>query len=187
MEEEDEELAGACSEVEDERGVFDYGDSERTYNGTMMKMMRKMTWKSDFGAADGEGVADSEDAMTTMKSIRTDTQHTIVVYDTAYRVAASLAIRLRSRISNDTYRNVRHLMGLAELGQLFATFADWHAKSRIISLFTARSYRSHSGKVELSNYFWIGDIWKCMLVNPNELLRSRPGMLTMWCFLVLLS
>jgi len=26
MEEEDKELAGACSEVEDERGVFDYGD-----------------------------------------------------------------------------------------------------------------------------------------------------------------
>ena len=60
-----------------------------------MRMMRKMTWKSDFGAADGEGVTDNEDAMTTMKSIRTDTQHTIVVpniYGTTYRVAASLAI-----------------------------------------------------------------------------------------------
>jgi len=44
-----------------------------------MRMMRKMTWKSDFGAEDGEGAADNEDAMTTMKSIRTDTQHTIVV------------------------------------------------------------------------------------------------------------
>ena len=33
MEEEDEELAGACSEVEDECGVFDYGDLEEHIMG----------------------------------------------------------------------------------------------------------------------------------------------------------
>jgi hypothetical protein len=62
-----------------------------------MRMTWKMTWKSDFSAEDGEGAAAiMRMTTTTMKSIRTDTQHTIVVPSifpymipiTVYRVAA---------------------------------------------------------------------------------------------------
>jgi len=60
-----------------------------------------------------------------------------------------------------------------------------YPKSTIISLFTARSYRSHSGKVELSNCF--RRLWRYLEVHASEPQRSRPGMLNMWCFLVLLS
>ena len=80
-EEEDEELAGAYSEMEDECDVFDYGDlEEHIMEDNDEDDEEDDLEESDIGAEDGEGAAAiMRMTTTTMKSIRTDTQHTIVV------------------------------------------------------------------------------------------------------------
>ena len=73
-EEEDEELADVYSEMEDERGVFNYEWR------TTMRMMGKMTWKRVILVPRMEReLWIMKITTTTLKSIRTDTQHTIVV------------------------------------------------------------------------------------------------------------